>query len=144
MCHEGIIDEVERESHITSLRAEARHGTPHAAFTDCGGGGLFMGCFPALLARVALFAAWVATRWVGNAFHGGIGGWLLPLLGLFFLPVTTLAYVVVYALGNGVAGGGWLWIVLALFFDIAMHSSAARANRHRIKRFTRLGDTQSA
>ena len=103
-----------------------------------------MGCFPALLARVALFAAWVATPLVGNAFHGGIGGWLLPLLGLLFLPVTTLAYVVVYALGNGVTGGAWLWIVLAVLFDIAMHSSAANANRHRIKRSTVLGSGPSA
>ena len=103
-----------------------------------------MGCFPALLARVALFAAWVATPWVGRAFHGGIGGWLLPLLGLFFLPVTTLTYVVVSALGNGVTGGAWLWVALALLFDIAMHSSAARANRHRVKRFTFPRDTQSA
>jgi hypothetical protein len=84
---------------------------------------------------VALFAAWVATPLVGRAFHGGISGWLLPLLGLIFLPVTTLTYVVVYALGNGVTGGAWLWVVLAFLFDIAMHSSAANANRHRVKRF---------
>jgi len=96
-----------------------------------------MGCFPALLARVALFAAWVATPWVGRAFHDGIGGWLLPLLGLIFLPVTTLVYVVVHALGNGVTGGTWLWVVLAFLFDVAMHGSAANTNRHRVKRFTR-------
>jgi hypothetical protein len=98
-----------------------------------------MGCFPALLARVALFSAWVATSWVGSAFDGGIGGWLLPLLGLIFLPVTTLAYVVVSALGNGVTGGAWLWVVLAFLFDIAMHCSAANTNRYRVKRFTTRG-----
>jgi hypothetical protein len=103
-----------------------------------------MGCFPALLARVALFAAWVATPLVGRAFHGGIGGWLLPLLGLIFLPVTTLAYVVVYEIGNGVTGWAWLWVVLAVLFDITTHSSAARANRHRVKRFTDALGGQSA
>jgi len=98
-----------------------------------------MGCLPALLARVALFAAWVATPLVGRAFPGGIGGWLLPLLGLIFLPVTTLAYVVVAAIGNGVTGGAWFWIVLAFLFDITMHSSAARPNRLRFKRITARG-----
>ncbi len=94
-----------------------------------------MGCFPALLARVALFATWVATPLVGRAFHGGIGSWLLPLLGIIFLPVTALTYVVVYALGNGVTGWAWLWVALAFLFDVTMHSSAANANRRRVQRF---------
>jgi hypothetical protein len=93
------------------------------------------GC-AALLARVALFAAWVATPLVGQAFDGGIGGWLLPLLGLIFLPVTTLAYVVVAALGNGVSGGAWFWVILAFLFDLALHGSAASGNRYRFKRIT--------
>jgi len=102
-----------------------------------------MGCFPALLARVALLAAWILTPLVGRAFHGGIGGWLLPLLGIIFLPVTTLAYVVVYALGNGVTGWAWLWVVLAFLFDVAMHSSAANTNRHRLPGNKALGKHQS-
>jgi hypothetical protein len=92
-----------------------------------------MGCFPALLARVALLAAWIATPLVGSAFGGGIGGWLLPLLGLLFLPVTTLTYVVVSALGDGVTGWAWLWVVLAFLFDVTLHSSPARAYRYRIR-----------
>jgi hypothetical protein len=98
-----------------------------------------MGCFPALLARLALLIVWIATPLVGRAFHGGIGGWLLPLLGILFLPVTTLTYVLVYALGNGVSGAAWWWVVLAVLFDIAMHGSAARADRHRVKRFVKTG-----
>jgi hypothetical protein len=60
-----------------------------------------MGCFPAFLARVALFFTWVSTPLVSRAFHGG---WFLPLLGIFFLPVTTLVYVLVSAIGDGVVG----------------------------------------
>ncbi len=98
-----------------------------------------MGCLPALLSRVALLATWIFTPLVSRAFHGGIGGWLLPLLGIIFLPVTTLAYVVVYALGNGVTGGAWLWVALAFLFDVAMHSAAANANRHRVQGFKPAG-----
>jgi hypothetical protein len=96
-----------------------------------------MGCVPALLARVALLSVWIGTRLVSRAFDGGIGGWLLPLLGILFLPVTTLTYVVVNALGNGVSGWAWLWVVLAVLFDLTMHG-AANAHRSRIRpRFTR-------
>jgi hypothetical protein len=89
-----------------------------------------VGCFPALLARVALLLVWVETPLVSRAFQGG---WLLPLLGIIFLPVTALAYAVVYALGNGVTGSAWLWIVLAVLFDFGMHGSGAYANRNRLK-----------
>lgn len=87
----------------------------------------------ALLARVALLVTWVATPLVGRAFHGGLGGWLLPLLGLVFLPFTTLAYILAYTVGNGVVGWAWLWVVLGLAFDLITHSHAANANRHRLQ-----------
>lgn len=89
-----------------------------------------MGCLLTLLARVALLVVWLATPLVTRAFHES---WILPLLGLIFLPITTLAYVAVYALGNGVTGWAWLWIVLAFLFDLGTHGSATRANRHRIR-----------
>jgi hypothetical protein len=89
-----------------------------------------MGCSPALLARVALFFSWVSTPLVARAFHGG---WLLPLLGIVFLPMTALAYVVVYALGNGVTGGAWLWVVLAFLFDVTIHGTAVQANRRKAR-----------
>jgi len=91
-----------------------------------------MGCFLALLARVGLLVVWLSTPLVSRAFQGG---WILPLLGILFLPLTTLAYVVVYALGNGVAGWAWLWVILGLLFDLGLHSSGAYANRRRIPRY---------
>lgn len=87
-----------------------------------------MGCLLALVARVALLAVWLITPLVSRAFQGG---WVLPVLGIFFLPLTTLAYVVVYALGNGVTGWAWLWVVAALQFDLGAHGAGVRANRHR-------------
>ena len=74
-------------------------------------------------ARLALVLVWVLTTLVNRAFHGG---WLLPLLGIIFLPFATLIYVLVYAPGNGVTGWGWLWVVLALLLDLGVYSSPAR------------------
>ena len=79
----------------------------------------------ALFSRIALLCVWIWTPLVGRAFHGG---WLLPLLGFLLLPITTLVYVLVYALsGNGVTGWGWLWVVLAVLLDLAAHSYPARS-----------------
>jgi hypothetical protein len=92
-----------------------------------------MGCLLALLARIGVLVVWLQTSLVKNAFHNG---WILPLLGLLFLPITTLAYVVVYALGSGtVAGAAWLWVVLGLLFDIGLHSSGFSSNRTRVIRY---------
>jgi len=75
-------------------------------------------------ARLALLFVWVLTPLVNRAFHGG---WLLPLLGVLFLPLTTLVYVLVYSLsGSGVTGWGWLWVVLAFLLDLGVYSSPAR------------------
>ena len=82
-----------------------------------------MSWFVALFARLALLIVWLSTPLVQRAFHGG---WILPLLGILILPITTLAYVLVYAISGDVSGWGWLWVVLALLLDLAAHSAPAR------------------
>jgi hypothetical protein len=44
-----------------------------------------------------------------------------PLLGLIFLPWTTLIYTFVYGV-NGMVGFNWLWVGLALVADIATYA----------------------
>ena len=78
-----------------------------------------------LLARVALVVIWFTTPLVTRAFHGG---WIVPLLGVFFLPVTALTYTIVFALAGSVTGLGWLWIAGALLLDLASH--ARQTNKH--------------
>ena len=48
--------------------------------------------------------------------------WIWPLLGLIFLPWTTLMWVIVYG-ANGIVGWDWLWIGLAVAADIASYTS---------------------
>jgi hypothetical protein len=83
-----------------------------------------MSWFVALFARLALLVVWLATPLVNRAFDGG---WILPLLGILILPITTLAYVLVYYIAGSVTGWGWLWVVLAFLLDLAAHSFPARS-----------------
>lgn len=78
----------------------------------------------ALLSRIALLVVWLTTPLVNRAFHGG---WILPLLGILFLPITTLTYVLVYRISGSVAGWGCLWVVLAFLLDMAANSYPARS-----------------
>lgn len=87
------------------------------------------GCLLALLARLALLGVWIWTPLVSRAFQGG---WVLPLLGVIFLPITALTYVLVYVPGSGVTGWSWLWVGVGLLLDLATHGSGARANQRRL------------
>jgi hypothetical protein len=88
-----------------------------------------MGCLVELTSRLALLALWLATPWVNRAFSGG---WILPLLGIIFLPFTTLIYVLVWTAPFGVTGWGWLWVILGLFIDIGAYGGSAYGNRSRM------------
>jgi len=65
-------------------------------------------------------------RW-SAAFNGS---WVWPLLGIIFLPWTTLMWVIVAPTGNP-AGIDWLWLGLALLGDIATYGSGGYTNRDR-------------
>jgi hypothetical protein len=91
-----------------------------------------MGCLFALLGglfpRLALLIVWIARpALVGAAFNT----FLLPLLGIIFLPFTTLIYVIVYTPGIGLVGFDWFWVILALLLDIS-HWSASYTQRDQI------------
>ncbi len=91
-----------------------------------------MGCclIAALLAigpRFALFLTWIFTNFVDRAFSG----FLLPLIGLIFLPWTTLFYVFAYVPVAGVSGIGWFFVALGFFFDISAYAGGGRAQKQR-------------
>jgi hypothetical protein len=78
--------------------------------------------------RFVLLATWLFTSRVAVAFHHGL---FLPLLGLLFLPCTTLMFVLACAPGSGVRGIGWLVVVLGFLVDLGSHGGARSAkNRH--------------
>ena len=77
--------------------------------------------------RFAGIIWWIANpaRWVGVAFDSA----LWPILGLLFLPWTTLMYVIVAP--GGVVGWDWLWVGLAALGDIGMYAGGGAGNRSR-------------
>ena len=77
--------------------------------------------------RFALFLTWIFTNYVDRAFDS----FLIPLLGLIFLPWTTLFYVFAYAPVSGVTGIGWFFVALGFFFDITAYTGGTRAQRRR-------------
>lgn len=53
-----------------------------------------------------------------------------PILGILFVPWTTLMYLAVWP--GGVVGFDWFWIGLGILFDIGMHAGGGYGNRNRI------------
>lgn len=88
----------------------------------------------AFFARLALLIIWLSTPLVQRAFQGG---WLLPLLGILLLPITTLTYILVSSIAGGVTGWSWLWIVLGFLLDATANSAPAGSPRGKVERPSR-------
>jgi hypothetical protein len=65
-----------------------------------------------------------------NKWNRTFDTFILPFLGVLFIPWTTLMYVIVAP--GGVNGWDWLWIGLALLSDIASYASGGYNQRNRI------------
>lgn len=88
-----------------------------------------MPCLIALFAlispRLALFAIWVFSNLLSRAFDS----WVVPLIGFFLLPWTTLAYAVMWDSSNRVYGFEWFVVALGFLFDLASYSRVERRRR---------------
>ncbi|HCA39448.1 MAG: hypothetical protein QF781_00990 [Phycisphaerales bacterium] len=77
-------------------------------------------CLVALLAllfpRLILILVWIFNpAFINNAYSV----WILPLLGLIFLPMTTLAYAWAITFEGGAGSiGGIIIIILAVLYDL--------------------------
>ena len=86
-----------------------------------------MGCLFVLIAlfspRLAVALMWIFTPWVDRAF----GPVIWPILGILFLPLTTFLYVILWNTGGrGVTGWEWIFVILAVFLDVASWGGGAR------------------
>jgi hypothetical protein len=79
---------------------------------------LLLGCLLAFgiafVPRVMLIFSWIFSErwdvvWKGN--------WFWPLLGIIFLPFTTIMYMLVWTVG-GIGGWDWMWIGLGFLLDV--------------------------
>jgi len=87
---------------------------------------LFAGMFP----RLADIFIWIArpTQFM-NAFNDKI---IWPILGIIFLPFTTLMYVILWSPVIGLTTGDWFWLIMAVLIDVMHYSSTAYSNRKSI------------
>ncbi|HEX6125275.1 MAG TPA: hypothetical protein VFZ23_07860 [Pyrinomonadaceae bacterium] len=90
-----------------------------------------MGCLFVVLAgffpRIALLILWVARP---TLFGAAFANLLLPILGIVFLPYTTLFFVVLWSPG-GLSNLDWVWMVLALLLDLSSYGGSGYVNRDR-------------
>ncbi len=91
------------------------------------------GCLIALVAalspRLALLLVWWLTPFVSRAFDS----FIVPLLGFFLLPLTTLLYSLAWSPVGGVQGFGWVLVVIGLLFDLGAYG-AGGMGRQRSRR----------
>jgi hypothetical protein len=70
----------------------------------------------AFFPRFALFLFWILRpARVDAAFDS----FIFPLLGIVFLPFTTLMYAVLHTPGVGLSGWEWFWVAMCALFDLA-------------------------
>lgn len=86
-----------------------------------------MGCLLPLVAvfvpRLVMFFIFLLTNWFNMAYQTVI--W--PLLGFFFMPYTTLAYMGAMLNNNHELSGGWLVLVIvAVICDLGAHERSAK------------------
>ena len=84
-----------------------------------------MGCLLALMSafapRLVFLIIWIARpAYIDAVFDT----FILPLLGLIFLPFATLMWVLLDAPPVGVHGFDWLWIGLAVLLDLSHYATA--------------------
>jgi hypothetical protein len=90
-----------------------------------------MGCLVLLFAllspRLALVATWLFSDVLDRAYEG----WLVPVIGFFILPWTTLAWAWMYDSGPGlrVEGLEWLVVGIAVLCDLGSLFGGSRARR---------------
>jgi len=69
----------------------------------------------AISPRLALAVVWIFTEWVSDAFTT----WIVPLIGLIFLPWTTLFWVLTFQL----TGSFGVAVFVAIFFGMILDAS---------------------
>ncbi|HEY2408546.1 MAG TPA: hypothetical protein VGM29_19085 [Polyangiaceae bacterium] len=97
--------------------------------------GCLIGCLAIGFPRLALFLVWLFG---GSYLHRAYGSFIWPLLGFFFLPLTTLTFA--FSL-NSLGGHGqmpplgWLLVALAAAADFGLIGGG----QHGLRRYRRDG-----
>jgi hypothetical protein len=84
-------------------------------------------CLALLLALISPRLALVVMAVFSNVLSRAFDSWLLPLLGFFVLPWTTLVYAIMWDVGtHAVTGIEWFFVGLAFLGDLGAYGGTAR------------------
>ncbi len=77
--------------------------------------------------RFAFVLVWI----FGNRVEAAFSTWVWPLLGVLFVPWTTLAYVLVWGPIHGVSGAGWVLVGFGVLLDVMTYSGRFARDRYQ-------------
>ncbi len=89
--------------------------------------GCFAGCLAFLFPRLMLFIMFLTSNYIGRAYETN----LWPVLGFFFMPLTTIAYAWAVNSNGTVTGIYLVVVVIAVFMDLGTNGSGAHRGRKR-------------
>jgi hypothetical protein len=87
----------------------------------------FLGCLALFFPRLAIVLVWLFSNYLGRAYETV----LWPLLGFFFLPLTTLAYAWAVNWNGSVTGIYLVVVVLAVLIDLGLLGGGADSGRRK-------------
>jgi hypothetical protein len=86
-----------------------------------------LGCIALVAPRLTIVLVVIFSDYIGRAYETTI--W--PLLGFFFLPLTTLAYAWAMHSRGSVSGLHLVVVVIAVLLDLGLVGGSARTRRGR-------------
>jgi multisubunit Na+/H+ antiporter MnhB subunit len=91
-----------------------------------------IGCLALFMPRVALVLVWLSSDYLNRPYNNA---WLWPLLGLIFMPLTTLAYAWAWHYGEGaMTFPGLIGVVLAVLIDLGLIGTSENSRRRSMRR----------
>jgi hypothetical protein len=85
-----------------------------------------------LLLTFSLFPRlWIVAYWIfGNSLDHAYSSWIIPVIGFFILPWTTVVYAWMWAISSdAVTGWEWLPVAVAFVLDASFWVAARRLAR---------------
>lgn len=80
--------------------------------------------------RLGFIFLWIFTQMVDKAFSS----FWTALVGLIFLPYTSIIYTLVYYYSGEVTGWGWLWVGIAFLIDLGSYAGSGYTNKNQLNR----------
>lgn len=77
--------------------------------------------------RLVLVGMWLFTHMLNRAYHG----LLIPVLGFFFLPITTIVYAWMVYDHRPLEGVNLIFLIVAVLLDAGSHNGGQRYYRQR-------------